>query len=217
VLISQKTLEFLHKHTTCLAGFYSAVVIVICIIAVKCHQYFRNQKLGREIEAKRSMMLCMNNYYEFVINCVSEHKKTCFLMFWDKNKQQDPVFQSFQLFADMPRVQVVSMQAQHLPEFQWTALHEATASIFSFWLNEIKKTKQDRSYKHLINPMFKFEFQRLGDNMHRHLSLQHKLNKHHNDQQVALIAYDEVITIFQNVWNEIRAAETKSSEQARVQ
>jgi hypothetical protein len=171
-------------------------MIAICAVAAYCHKTFRDHKLRHEIEAKRSVLLFMNNYYTSIKT--TEHRRMCFLMFPDKDLQNNPVFQSFEVFARIPT---------HGVDFQWTAEKEGKATIFRDWLRELQRMIKDRTYKRFIDPSFKFQFTHLGDAMHFHLTGTHTLIKVHEGQNVCSQAYDDVLQIFATVFDDVQAAE----------
>ena len=120
-------------------------------------------------------------------------------MFPDKDLENNPVFQSFAVFARIPG---------YHGEFQWTAEHEGKATILRDWLRELQRmTRQNSAYKRFIDPSFKFQFTNLADAMHFHLCGTHTLIKVHEGQNVCSQAYDDVLQIFADVYDEVNAAE----------
>jgi hypothetical protein len=216
-VFSKNSFEFMQENMTWLVVLCCAILFLLAYIVVQGWQHYSDLKLSREVEKKRSMLSYMNNYYQFVVGVTShapsDVEQMVFLMHQDKEKQDDVVFQSFQVLAKAPRATMTQIAAKEKPNFQWTSQREHSAEIFVTWMREIQKMKQDKNYKKFLDSIFLFEFQRLGYNMHKHLYSAHNLLKVDGETSVESKSYDDVLGIFRGVYNEVDHAEKKSRQQ----
>ena len=216
-VLSKNSFAFLQENMTWLVVLCLAISFLLAYIVLQGWQHYSDLKLSREVEKKRIMLSYMNNYYQFVVGVTShapsDVEKMVFLMHSDKEKQDDVVFKSFQVFANAPRQTPAQMTAKEKPPFQWTIEKEQSAEVFVTWMREIQKMKQDRNYKKFLDSIFLFEFQRLGYNMHKHLYGSHTLIKVNGETSVESKSYDDVLATFKGVYTEVDHAEKKSRQQ----
>jgi hypothetical protein len=216
-VLSKNSFAFLQENMTWLVVLSLAISFLLAYIVLQGWQHYSDLKLSREVEKKRIMLSYMNNYYQFVVGVTShapsDVEQMVFLMHNDKEKQDDVVFKSFQVFAKAPRQTSAQMTAKEKPPFQWTFEKEQSAEVFVTWMREIQKMKQDKNYKKFLDSIFLFEFQRLGYNMHKHLYSAHNLLKVDGETSVESKSYDDVLAIFRGVYNEVDHAEKKSRQQ----